>query len=132
MSGPVLRILEGPSATSKGVSNALTGGTAPLLSAGSKAADLYAHDKDGLMQILHFRLQIAKAAAARSTWFGGRLYNKFSGKDPDYIPLSGSHLRQTFAAAAIETPDVVVAAGRYELRVDIAEQALAALVAEPD
>jgi len=121
---PILKIMEGPSPTKEGISQAVTAGIASLLSAASKAADLYPHDMEGLLQILHFRNQIAKAAIRRSNWFGGRIYNKFSGEEPDYIPLSGTHLRQTFSIVNIDTPDIVVASGKYQLRLDISEDAV--------
>ena len=81
-------------------------------------------DADQLKGVLHFRLATAKAAAG---WFGGRLYNRISGESPDYIPLSGPHLRQAFLAMRIEPPEFVVARGEYEFRVDYARKAFTAL-----
>lgn len=124
MKDPVLKIVEGPNPTQEGMSQAATGGMASVFSAASKAADLFPHDVEGLIQILHFRNQIAKAAARRSRWFGGRIYNKLTGEEADYIPISGTHLRQAFAIVKIETPDFIVAAGKYQLRLDISEKAV--------
>ena len=78
MAAPIFKIIDGPSPTQTGVSDAVLGGAASLVSAASKAADLYPHDVDGLLQILHFRNEVAKAAAERQRWIGGRLYNTFS------------------------------------------------------
>ncbi|MEP1588333.1 MAG: hypothetical protein ABJR46_06115 [Tateyamaria sp.] len=127
MSKPILKIIEGPSPTKEGISQASTAGMTSVLSAASKAADLFAHDTEGLVQILHFRNQIAKAAHRRSSWFGGRIYNKFSGEEADYIPVSGTHLRQTLSAVGIETPSFVIASGQYQLRLDISEEAVSLL-----
>ncbi|WP_139792780.1 hypothetical protein [Pseudophaeobacter leonis] len=127
MAKPVLRILEGPSPTKEGISQAATAGLAGVLSAGSKAADLFPHDLEGLLGILHFRNETAKAARRRSSWFGGKLYNKFSGDEPDYIPVSGTHLRQALSTVGIETPDFIVASGKYQLRLDISEEAVSIL-----
>ena len=124
MAKPILKILEGPSPTKEGISAAITLGTASILSAASKAVDLIPYDAEGLLQLLHFRNQTAKAAQRRSRWFGGRFYNRFSGEEPDYIPLSGNHLRQTLEVVGIETPDFVVASGKYQLRLDISEEAV--------
>ncbi|TDT77492.1 hypothetical protein BDE40_0779 [Litoreibacter halocynthiae] len=127
MTAPIFKVLSGPLPTQKGLSNAITAGLAPALSAGSKAADLFPHDEEGLLQILHFRNQIAKNASRRARWFGGRLFNRFSGEDGTYIPLSGTHLRQTLDVAGIDSPSFVVASGQYLLRLDISERAAAAL-----
>jgi hypothetical protein len=128
MTRPVFKILEGPSPTDKGVSQAATAGLATALSAASKAAELFPHDVEGLLQILHFRNQIAKSSNRRSRWIGGRLFNRLSGEDPEYIPISGTHLQQTLSAVSIETPDFVVASGKYQLRLDISEEAVKVLV----
>jgi hypothetical protein len=128
MTKPILKILEGPTPTQIGVSQAAAAGMASLLSAASKAADLVPHDVEGLIQILHFRNQIAKAASRRSRWFGGRIFNKFSGEESDYIPISGTHLRQALAVVNIDTPDFIVASGKYQLRLDISEDAVNALL----
>lgn len=124
MSKLILKILEGPSPTQEGISQAATAGLSSVLSGASKAADLFPHDIEGLLQILHFRNQIAKAASRRSHWFGGRIYNKFSGENHDYIPISGTHLRQTLSIVNIDTPDFIVASGKYQLRLDISEDAV--------
>lgn len=127
MSKPILRILEGPPPTQEGISQAATAGLSSALSAASKAADFFPHDIEGLLQILHFRNQIAKAASQRSCWFGGRIFNKFSGEETDYIPISGTHLRQTLAIVDIDTPDFIVASGKYQLRLDVSENAVSVL-----
>lgn len=123
----IIRVLSGPSPTQTGVNEAVLGGAASPISALSKAADLMPLDADQLKGFLHFRLATAKAAADRAGWFGGRLYNAVSGESPDYIPLSGTHLRQAFIAMRIEPPEFIIAGGEYELRVDYAQKALAAL-----
>ncbi|KII18200.1 hypothetical protein OO25_04335 [Phaeobacter sp. S60] len=89
----------------------------------SKAADLAPMDVKQLYGFLHFRLHSAKQAQERSGWFGGRLFNKFSGESSDYIPLSGTQIRQAFLAAGIEPPEFIVASGNYELRLDYAQKA---------
>lgn len=124
---PFLKVKSGPSPTRTGVSNAVTEGLASPLSAMSKAADLMPMASEQLRGFLHFRLASAQAARSRASWIGGRLYNKFSGETPDYVPLSGTQLRQAFLAMRVETPAFVVARGEYELRIDYAEKALAAL-----
>lgn len=127
MSKPICKILEGPSPVQKGISEAGTAGLSSVFSVLSKAADLAPHDRDSLVQSLHFKNQVARAAQRRSRWFGGRFYNKFSGENPDYVPLSGVHIRQALLAAQIEPPDFIVASGKYELRLDISEQAIKSL-----
>ena len=127
MSKPILRILKGLSPTQEGTSQAVTAGLSSVFSAASNAADLFPHDIEGLLQVLHFRNQIAKAASRRSRWFGGRIFNKFSGEDSDYIPISGTHLRQTLSIVNIDIPDFIVASGKYLLRLDISEEAAKAL-----
>jgi len=84
-------------------------------------------DVKQLYGFLHFRLHSAKQAQTRSGWFGGRMFNKFSGESPDYIPLSGTQIRQAFLAARIQPPEFIVASGNYELRLDYAQKAYDAL-----
>ena len=127
MSKPILKKLEGPSPAQVGTSQAVTAGLSSVFSAATKAADLFPHDIEGLHQILHFRNQVSKAARRRSNWFGGRIYNKFSGEDPDYIPISGTHLRQTFSILNIDTQDFIVPSGKYQLRLDFSEDAVKVL-----
>lgn len=127
MNKPIMKIVAGPSPTQTGISDAATAGLGSVMSAASKAADVIAHDDDGLLQILHYRKQVAIAAKRRSRWFGGRLYNKMTGEDPDYIPISGTHLRQTFSIINFDAPDFIVASGQYQLRTDFAEEAVDAL-----
>ncbi|NSX54133.1 hypothetical protein [Parasulfitobacter algicola] len=127
MTKPIFKVISGPSPTMDGIAKAITWGLAPVLSAGSKAADQLPHDSEGLLQILHFRNQTAKSAHQRSGWIGGRLFNKFSGEDANYIPISGMHLRQTLTVVGIEPPDFVISSGQYQLRTDISQDAVAIL-----
>ena len=129
---PIFKILQGPSSTNEGISNAGSMGLTSIVSAASKAADIFAHDHEGLLQILHFRNQTAKVAHRRSGWVGGRIFNKFSGEEVDYIPVSGTHLRQTLAIVKIEAPEFVIASGKYALRLDISEEAVAILLKTRD
>lgn len=123
MEGPIIKILDGPSPTKDGFSEITTGGLSSLFSAGSKAADMLPHNRDGLFQILHFAIHTAERATRRSGWFGGRLFNKFSGESADYVRLSGAHLIQTLRVAGIQPPDVILVAGMYLLRLDVAKEA---------
>lgn len=93
----------------------------------SAAADVMPFDSRELFGVLHFRLHTALEARRRSSWVGGRLYNRYTGHSKDYIPLSGTHLVQTFAAAGIEAPDFIASGGQYELRLDYAQKAYDAL-----
>lgn len=98
----------------------------------SAAADLLPFDSNELFGVLHFRLHTARNARKRSCWFGGRVYNRFTGQSANYVPLSGTHLVQTFSAAGIQAPDFIVLRGRYELRLDYAQKAYDALKVEFD
>ncbi|MFV2052589.1 hypothetical protein [Aliiroseovarius sp. YM-037] len=109
------------------MSETTTGGLSTLFSAGSNAADMLPHNQDGLFQILHFAIHTTENAVRRSRWFGGRLFNKFSGESADYVRLSGAHLIQTLRVAGIQPPDFIVIAGKYLLRLDVAKEAHARL-----
>lgn len=122
MKKPAIRIVSGPSPMQKAFAEATLAGTASFFSALSKAADLHPHDESGLFQVLHFRCTVAQNAANRSRWFGGRWYNKLSGEDPEYVPLSGTHLKQALEIYGFNAPDFVVTSGKYELRTDIATE----------
>jgi len=120
MPAALFKILEGPSSANDGISNAVSVGLAPIISAASKAADVFAHDYEGLLQILRFLNQTAKAAHRRSGW----IFNKFSGEDTNYTPVSGTYLRQALAVVGIEAPEFIVASGKYSLRLDLSEEAV--------
>ncbi|MFD0908832.1 hypothetical protein [Ruegeria arenilitoris] len=120
---PVIKIVSGPSTLGKGTSDAVTAGLGTLLSAGSAAADRLPFDREQLFGVLHFRLYETEQARKRARWFGGRIYNTFSGADPDYVPVSGTHLMQMLDAIRIQAPDFVVASGQYLLRYDYAKRA---------
>nr|WP_319388757.1 hypothetical protein [uncultured Cohaesibacter sp.] len=120
---PIIRIIDEQSSTSRGFSDAVTAGMSTAFSALSKAADVVPLDDEELFGVLHFRLFSAKQAKKRSKWFIGRLYNRFSGELPDYIPLSGSHLRQVLKLESISPPAEVALSAKFLLRVDVAQDA---------
>jgi hypothetical protein len=120
---PIIKIVNGPSAFNKGTVAAGTDGLNAVFSAASAAADRLPFDREQLFGVLHFRLYETDRARRRAVWFGGRLFNRFSGEDPGYIPVSGTHLRQVFDAIRIQTPDFVISAGQYLLRYDYAKRA---------
>jgi hypothetical protein len=127
MNKPVLKIIRGPSPTRTGLADDALAGTTPLFSALSRAVDLQPHDLAGLRQILMFRRGVARQASKRSRWVGGRLYNRCIGEDPDYIPVSATHLIQTLSTCNLNSPDFVVPAGEYAPRLNYAEAAIEAL-----
>ena len=120
---PIIWIREEQSATSRGFSDAVTAGMSTVFSALSKAADIAPLDDQELLGFLHFRLYTAKQANRRSKWLIGRLYNRFSREQSDYIPLSGSHLRQVLKLSAINPPADVTFSAKCHLRVDVAQHA---------
>lgn len=129
MSLPLIKVVEGPSDALRSASEASLFGTSPLFSAASKAADLAPFDEGQLYVFLSFRRSVALDAETRSNWIGGRLYNWCTGSEPDYIPLSGAHLKQVLALRGYAAPEIVKNSGRYKLRVDFVDRALAALKA---
>ena len=126
-SGPIFKIISGPTPTRTGVDAIVTSGLAPLVSAGSIAADIYIHTDAGLEQMLRFRAHATHRANQRTRWLGGRIYNRLSGEDPNYIPISGTHMRQTLLEIGIEPPDFVIARGKYMLRIDFVDEAITSL-----
>lgn len=128
MAGPIIKVLKGPSPTQVGVSNAAVSGLGSLISAISYAAELYPHDDESLLDVLHHRIQIALNATRRSRWIGGRVFNRLSGEDPDYIPMSDTQLLQTLAIVGADAHEVVSATGKYQLRLDVSKEARDLLV----
>ena len=124
---PIIKIVNGPTATQAGLSESTLSGLATGFSSISSAADLMPHDVEGLKDMLQFKIGTAEQTKHRASWFGGRFYNRCSGENPDYIDLSGSHIRQTLLAAKIEPPEIIVNTGKYLLRLDIAKDALSNL-----
>ncbi|WP_170514580.1 hypothetical protein [Ruegeria atlantica] len=123
MTKPIVKVVKGQSTTQTGVKEATIVGLMGALSAGSIAADIKPFDRKELFRALHLRLYEAKRAQSRAKWFGGRLYNRLTGQDPDYVLFSGTHLGQTLDLVRIETPDIVVPRGKYLLRFDHVDQA---------
>lgn len=98
-------------------------GRSSILSALSVAVDEVPFDESELYSFLHFRVDTAFRAQERSRWFGGRFYNSLVGQSATYVPLSGTHLRQTLSCLGLQAPEKVVVQGRYELRLDYALKA---------
>ncbi len=128
---PIIRAHRRRSLFAGGHSDA-EGGFGSLARTLNEMVEQYPHDEAGLLRALHHRVQVAKGARRRSRWFGGRFYNWMSREDPDYVQMSGTHLRQTLTVAGIETPAPVVPAGEYLLRLDVAEKARDLLLARRD
>lgn len=124
MSKPILKIISGPSPTKTAAGEATLAGTASVVSALSKAAELLPHDEEGLLQFLRFRIAVSRQAEKRSCWIGGRIYNRIAGEEPEYVPLSGAHLRQTLSVCGIDAPNFVINGGQYMLLTDYAQQAV--------
>ncbi|MBO9436618.1 hypothetical protein J7394_20605 [Ruegeria sp. R13_0] len=102
-------------------------GSSSLFSALSVAADEVPFDERELYGFLHFRIDTALKAQKRGHWSGGRVYNSLTGQSESYVPLSGTHLRQALSCIGLQPPEKVVVQGRYELRLDYALKAYAAL-----
>ncbi len=85
-----------------------------ILSALSVAADEVPFDETELYGFLHFRIDTAFKAQKRSCWFGGRFYNALVGQSVTYVPLAGTHLRQTLSCLGLQAPEKVAVQGRYE------------------
>ena len=95
-----------------------------LIFASSALAERLPHDEEGLEIMLQRALREAKLAGIRSRWFGGRIYNHFAGTDPDYIEVSGTHLKQILRKADFTLPGLIENQELYLVRVDIADDAL--------
>ncbi len=130
LAGPAIKPAQGRTAVQKGVSDAVAFGTSSLLSSLSAAVEIAPHSRSGLLRVLHVRLHEAEAARNRSRWILGRLYNRRAGVNGDFVPMSGTHLRQTLAIAGLETPGGTLPSGQYLLKVDIAEKARTLLAAD--
>jgi hypothetical protein len=60
MVNPIIKIVEGLSPLKTGLNYFGSSELGSITSTLSRAADSYPHDEEGLLQILHFRNQIAK------------------------------------------------------------------------
>jgi hypothetical protein len=127
MTLPMIKILNGPTTLQQGAADASAAGLSTVFSALSHAVDLAPHAADELLQFLRFRTAVTLRAKERSQSFFGRFYNRFAGEDPDYIEMSGTHLKQTLIAAGKDIPPVIAADGEYKLRLDVASAAIANL-----
>ncbi len=70
------------------------------------------------------RTASCKAAAARNKWFGGRVFNRFSGAQADYVELSGAVVAGTLEYIGDDVPDALERGADYLLRRDLAEDLL--------
>ncbi len=116
-----------PNSGNQAYGDAVLGGLSRLVSAPSAAIDRLPHNPEEMVVFLHMRLHTADSARERGRWWPGRLYNRMSGEDPDYIPISGTHLGQVLRILGFELPKQASAGGQYQLRADIARQAYQAL-----
>ena len=90
----------------------------------SEAADVMPQDREDLHVFLHNRVALTLVARGRQTWALGRLYNRLAGDDPDYVTLSGVHLRQTLQVVGRAVPEIITARGEYKLRLDVVQEAV--------
>lgn len=131
MTGPIVKPGKGPALFGRGQSKAADG-LGRLARTWRKAVETRPYDDEGLLRALDYQVRNAQRARHRRRWFGGRVYNWMAGEDPDYLPVSGTQLRQTLTTAGIEMPVPVVPEGKYLLRLDIAEKARDLLLARRD
>lgn len=127
---PRIKRTKSRSAVKSAASNAAVAGLGALFSAASRAVDRMPLDKTGLLTFLHVRLHTADKARDRARWFGGRLYNRLSGEEPDYVPLSGTHARQALSLVGIDVGDALDPASLYLVRYDLVDAARAILKQE--
>ena len=129
MDGPQLKILS-ETLPSRGLDGIKTSGLLPISTAISTGIETFPMKPEDLEQFLHNRLAIARTAAKRKSWFGGRWFNAIASEDPDYIQMSGARLREILPLAGFQVPDFVSLAEEYALRRDIVEAAHALLQQE--
>ncbi|WP_204113229.1 hypothetical protein [Shimia biformata] len=115
--------------TMRNLSEATVDGVAPLLGAGSTAADLMRFQDDELLTFLQVRLAQANGARRRARWFGGRWINRVTGEDPDAIVLSGIHLRHALNLIGAEIPEGLAARKQFRIPRHVAEAAVERLQA---
>lgn len=97
------------------------------MSALNLGADAIPYAARDLFDSLQFRIYTAETAAKRAHWVGGRLYNVLTGQSGTYVPLYGTHLRQSLQVVLGHIPEGIEPAGEYELRLDYAKRALVAI-----
>lgn len=89
--------------------------------------DINHYAPEELHLLLTFRFEIAKLAQKRSAWFGGRFYNRMAGESGRHVPLSGKQVVQVLEVVKRESRKAFKPKGKYGVRVDIIEDALANL-----
>ncbi len=80
-----------------------------------------------LLVFLNLRLKIVERAKGRSIGCVGRLYNVQSGEKPEYLRMSESELKDVLQVVGGEVDDLTEMDARYDLRVDVAREALKVL-----
>ena len=81
-----------------------------------------------LRLLLDLRLKVSERAKGRSAGFVGRLYNVLSGETPEYLGMSGSELKDVLQVIGAEVDDIVNKHAWFDLRVDVAREALTSLM----
>lgn len=79
---------------------------------------------DEMQRFLTVRLSIVAAAQRRQSCVLGRLYNRLSGESAAYLRLSGRELRDVLAVIGADMADITEGDAVYDLRADVAREAL--------
>ena len=90
----------------------------------SRAVDRTPHDMESLRIYLKTRIAHTQQALDRQGWFGGRLWNKIAGDDPEFVWMMGTHLSQVLDLVGIETPIEISQDRQYALDMATAKTAL--------
>ena len=106
------------------LSDFFTLGSSRVASVGRIAGDVMPYEEGDLLIFLSNRASAPILAKARSGNLFGRLYNRIFGEGPNYVELSGVHLKQTLAFMGRPIPPGISDAGAYQLRLDIVLEAL--------
>ncbi|CUH53503.1 hypothetical protein SAMN04488037_102313 [Shimia marina] len=77
-----------------------------------------------LRTVLQTRVTIASLAERRERRVLGRFYNWLSGEDSQYIRLEGLVLCDVLRVIGADVGDIIDMTSRYDLRIDVAQEAM--------
>lgn len=95
-----------------------------------RLAETMPYNVDELDIVLSYKIATSRVARSRAKTLLGRFLNWCTNTDPDYVWLPGAHLKQILEAADMDVPDDLGWERRYQLRFDIALEAMERLEAK--
>ena len=127
---PAIRVLPGLSASQRRREQLHNRGVWSSLNVIDRLAETMPYNAEELDIVLSYKIATSRVAKSRAKSLLGRFFNWCASEDPDYVQLPAAHLKQILEAADLDVPADIDFERRYQLRFDVALEAMKRLEAK--